>query len=495
MPIVIGLLLLALSSAGWTTPLHDAARAGDGNRIRNLLATGADINAVDQYGFTPLLLAQVSDNPRTARLLESNGARDGLGPLTERLQRYLRYLGHDPGPVDGELGPGTRAAISRYQRQIGEPVNGRIRESWVKTLHEQVHRRLQEQLRELGDYNGPISGVIGPQSREAIRTFQRRNGLAVTGEPNGDWLLRLHSARPATAATAAAATTTAAATPTTTETGRIRRLQASLTVLGHDTGGVDGVVGPATRDAIRGFQRRQNLRVDGNASTALSNRVDSALTQHVQQRLRALGFDPGPIDGVPGDNTRIAIQAFERQQGLPVTGRVSPTLAARLDAAQPRRTSSPTASRTEADSRGSAANDSALIEEIQARLNSLGYNAGPVDGQHGPRTAAAIRRFEQHMNLPRRGEPSPAILDHLQTTPLSEAQAPPAQGRPTSGGNTEVQGRLVLQHTANGELLGCSISGVQLDRSWCEPFEHHPDTSDCQAILRPDTRVLMVKCS
>lgn len=493
---IFGLLLLAWCASVQATPLHEAARTGDLERVRSELAAGADINARDDYGFTPLLLAQINGQSATSQWLQANGAEDGLSALVERLQRNLRAAGHDPGSIDGALGPATRAAIRAYQREIGVPVNGRVREAWVQRLHQQL--------------NPPT-----PAAR------------------------------------------TARTAPATSETARILRLQASLTVLGYDTRGVDGVVGPATREAIRGFQQDQNIRVDGNASMALSNRVERALTRYVQQQLSRLGFDPGPIDGILGDNTQMAITAFERQQGLPVSGQISPTLAAQLDAAQ----SSPAAPEppaatvltntqavraaqthlhtlglepgpidgqfgpntrqalrrfqeqqglaetgeltdqllaalAEAVEQQAATTPSARaqLREIQSRLNSLGYNAGPADGIHGPRTAAAIRNFERHIGLPAQGQPSSAVLEALRTTPLAAAQAPPAQGEITSGGNTIVSGQLVLQYVAD-ELLGCAINGVQLDRSWCEPFQNQANTSDCQALLRPDARVIMVRCN
>lgn len=46
-------------------------------------------------------------------------------------------------------------------------------------------------------------------------------------------------------------------------------MQTLLTRLGFDTGGTDGIIGPNSRDAIRGFQRAQGQPQDGYASAAL----------------------------------------------------------------------------------------------------------------------------------------------------------------------------------------------------------------------------------
>lgn len=42
-------------------------------------------------------------------------------------------------------------------------------------------RRLQEQLRSQGHDPGAVNGVMGPQTQDALRAYQRSNGLAETG--------------------------------------------------------------------------------------------------------------------------------------------------------------------------------------------------------------------------------------------------------------------------------------------------------------------------
>lgn len=56
-----------------------------------------------------------------------------------------------------------------------------------------------------------------------------------------------------------------------------RQLQQRLSDMGFDTGGVDGVVGPKSRDAIREFQRAAGLVPDGYPSRELWERVQKGL--------------------------------------------------------------------------------------------------------------------------------------------------------------------------------------------------------------------------
>jgi peptidoglycan hydrolase-like protein with peptidoglycan-binding domain len=55
----------------------------------------------------------------------------------------------------------------------------------------------------------------------------------------------------------------------------------------------------------------------------------------------------------------------------------------------------------------------AEVREIQAGLNSRGYEAGVADGLAGPLTRAAIGAFEKTLRKPTTGEPSKAILEAL----------------------------------------------------------------------------------
>jgi hypothetical protein len=89
---------------GWGVDLHEAARNGDVARISELLDNeGADVDAVDAWENTPLLLACFSEvhHPEAVSLLRERGAdpyRRNIHWDTPRSQAYERYLlsGFDP---------------------------------------------------------------------------------------------------------------------------------------------------------------------------------------------------------------------------------------------------------------------------------------------------------------------------------------------------------------------------------------------------------------
>lgn len=52
-------------------------------------------------------------------------------------------------------------------------------------------KRMQETLRDLGHAPGPIDGIMGAGTAEALRAFQQREGLRATGRANPETLAAL----------------------------------------------------------------------------------------------------------------------------------------------------------------------------------------------------------------------------------------------------------------------------------------------------------------
>jgi len=59
---------------------------------------------------------------------------------------------------------------------------------------------------------------------------------------------------------------------------------------------------------------------------ASEERLSRNQVEKIQELLTAQGFDPGPIDGVIGSQTRQAIKEFQRTAKLPADGHPTPEL-------------------------------------------------------------------------------------------------------------------------------------------------------------------------
>jgi len=66
--------------ADGTTALHWAVRSNDVQKVRDLLRAGANANAANSYGMTPLILAATNGNAVITQLLLSAGADRGGNP-------------------------------------------------------------------------------------------------------------------------------------------------------------------------------------------------------------------------------------------------------------------------------------------------------------------------------------------------------------------------------------------------------------------------------
>jgi peptidoglycan hydrolase-like protein with peptidoglycan-binding domain/DNA invertase Pin-like site-specific DNA recombinase len=120
----------------------------------------------------------------------------------------------------------------------------------------------------------------------------------------------------------------------------------------------------------------------------------------LQRRLRALGLRPGPVDGLYGPVTAQAVERLQRDSGLGVDGIVGPQTRRVLNAAAP-----PLVPGAGYDRPGG----SKQVREVQRMLRAVGARPGPVDGLYGPRTRAAIERFQRTTDRPATGVLSPAV--------------------------------------------------------------------------------------
>jgi peptidoglycan hydrolase-like protein with peptidoglycan-binding domain len=61
-------------------------------------------------------------------------------------------------------------------------------------------------------------------------------------------------------------------------------------------------------------------------------------TLDIQRQLKKVGFDPGPLDGLPGRQTLAAIKAFQRSKNLLEDGIAGPATMAALFTGTPTET-------------------------------------------------------------------------------------------------------------------------------------------------------------
>lgn len=132
----------------------------------------------------------------------------------------------------------------------------------------------------------------------------------------------------------------------------------------------------------------------------------------VQRELAARGFDVGPPHGTANDKTKAAITAYQKAQGLPITGVATEELLRHILLGTPAQpagaTGSVAAKAAHADSK-----DASNVKVVQQVLADLGYAPGPVDGALGGATARAISAFQHDRKMPETGRISSELLREL----------------------------------------------------------------------------------
>lgn len=214
------LLMPAPAQAQWLDKLKDLGDAvGDA-------VEGAIDDATK--GGTPQETPQASPSPQQA---PANFNADKI--MTKDVQSHLKRLGY-PVSVDGVYGPGTRSAIVQFEQSRGLPATGNVTPMLVTRLQSTATPpqsaetpaaqqtapaqaqasasdgnenpalvlRAQRELKRLG-YEVSADGAYGPNTREAIESFEKSEGLTVTGDVSPELVSQLEAAQTAVVAQAA----------------------------------------------------------------------------------------------------------------------------------------------------------------------------------------------------------------------------------------------------------------------------------------------------
>jgi peptidoglycan hydrolase-like protein with peptidoglycan-binding domain len=126
---------------------------------------------------------------------------------------------------------------------------------------------VQEHLRHAGAYNGAVDGVWGPDSVVALQQFQSSHQLQVTGQLNQATVSSL-GLDPQTLLGSQQAAVPPLPPADTLRPSSVRALQERLRSLGFYTGGVDGIWGQSTQNAVSQFQQNRGLQPTGQLTPA-----------------------------------------------------------------------------------------------------------------------------------------------------------------------------------------------------------------------------------
>ncbi len=249
----------------------------------------------------------------------SSGAleKGSSGSAVRDLQTKLKTLGFYNATVDGAFGDTTEKAVKAFQKKYGLTQDGVAGTATLKKLDSlysdatkksdsssststddgkmrigstgSAVKQVQTLLKQLGFYSGSIDGNFGSGTYKAVVDFQKKNGLTVDGIVGSATLKKLQNASSSSSNSSGSTT----ANDDRLENGaigtKVKTLQTNLKTLGFYTASVDGSFGSATENAVRAFQKKYGLTVDGVAGTATLAKIEAALkdssTKYTTERL------------------------------------------------------------------------------------------------------------------------------------------------------------------------------------------------------------------
>lgn len=253
--------------------------------------------------------------------------------------------------VDGVLGPETLALLMSDDAKSYAAKEGDEGDDI---------KRIQERLYSLGYLanSAYITGKFGEKTVEAVKAFQDRNGTSPDGTV-GHNTLNLFYSEDVKANLLAFGD----------KSEVVQTAQQRLYALGYLTTTPDGTYGKDTSDAVKRFQEKNELEVDGYlgpttrdvllSSTALPNSLSvgdsGSQVVNIQKRLIALGYlRNGNATGKFGDLTDAAVKAFQSRNGLSSDGQAGAMTIAKLNSDSAVKAPAPTVSASGSSGRKSS---------------------------------------------------------------------------------------------------------------------------------------------
>ena len=449
-----------------------AAREGKLDALKKYSDKKCPLNITDTSGLTPYDLATLNGHKNiTDWLVQNKHAQKNQhsSAYTKTLQTGLNFLGYNAGPANGKPSAATTNAIKAYQKANGLSANGKTDASWLPGFNSQINKKLQQKLRAQGYDTGGSKGIIGAKTQNAIQEYRKKHKLGSNDNPQDSQLLAqlMNGDKPA-----AKTKETAAKRPPAT-------------------------IAAPERDNSRDAEQRATEAAEQQQAEAIARRqVEEA------QRPPQIPLAPPPV-AIDRNAANQATANLERQ----VEAERQASLA-RQEAERRRLVAEQATRQAEAQRRAEAAQLNAELarqtaERQSAERLAAEQAAQKAEAERARFRAEAQRRAEEiareqsaavrpaasapvlAQNTPR---PAPATTAAVATAPATALNKPHGKTR-----FNRISGSLNM--SGNGSLVNnCAIGGQNIDPGWCQ--QYYPDGSgkQCNAVISGSGSVVSLTC-
>ena len=332
---------------------------------------------------------------------------------------------------------------------------------------------LQDALKELGFYSAASTGSYDSATVLAVKAFQKKNSLLQTGIATAELQKLIFEGKPLNSKGKKAAVAVLppidGVTMRSGDTGyQVSELQEQLKTLGYYEAAVNGTYDANTVAAVKAFQKKNNLTVNGVTDSKIYDAlkvillptaiIATAVTPapasvtadnvvvlrrgtrgvavtRVQQQLVALGYYAITPDGIYDADDIAAVKAFQQKNNLTADGVAgletqqwlfSGNALSASATATPKPAATPTPAPTAVPNTNTTlqiGSSGAEVNLLQARLTMLKFFNDTIDGKFGTKTAAAVSAFQSQNGLTPDGIAGPKTLAAIYNSKAKEAAA------------------------------------------------------------------------
>ena len=349
----------------------------------------------------------------TRDFLDKKRVYEDNSVLVEKAQARLVVLGYMADGMDGIFGEKTKAALKKFQKDEKLPETGRFDDTTLNRLYEEaaakVEEDAEEEAEEAEDPTEPEEAAE-PEEAESLESedaWDSEDATVAETVSEGSKPKEVKRTEKTVAET---------------DVTQVRKCQEKLIEMGYLKDKADGILGLKTAAALQAYQKDQGLPetgiLDEETQEAMNREAKGEYrrgdrgdgVKRYQRRLAKAGYLTENPDGIFGAAMEGAVKDFQKDNDIPVTGRIDGKTRKELD------TISVGNGELRVGDRGGK------VARLQNLLTLHGFTPGTVDGVFGATTELQLRAFQHYRGIKETGIADDVVWECLEDDPIFQGK-------------------------------------------------------------------------